>query len=221
MGGEGDKQNGDVRDRAVVLCRRQADHRGPLHGDCQESGEDPLHRSPLVIDELKSLCSVGDLITNGGGQPDEIIAALLTEELGMGGGAEQILPATLFPPVNGADILDVGSVLNGHLSPPRHFQIGGTGDNAVLDRKGCRGDVPAVSGDKGFGAHFGEDIGQDLLGVVVGVSDDAFRREAQPGGLILRSRGSCPPCSVDFPSLRRYPFAKLLMGSAGHEMPQA
>ena len=77
MGGEGDKEHRYVRDRAVVLCRRQADHRGPLHGDRQEAREDALHGSPLIIDELKSLSSVGDLIANGGSQTDEIIAALL------------------------------------------------------------------------------------------------------------------------------------------------
>jgi hypothetical protein len=156
MNRKGDEQNGDMRDRAVVLCRRQADHRGPLHGDCQESREDSLHRSPLVIDELKSFCSIGDLVTNGGGQPDEIIATLLAEELGMGGRAEQILPATLFSPVNGADILDIRSALDGHLSPTRHFQIGGTGGDPVFDREGCRRSISAVSGDNGFSSHSGE-----------------------------------------------------------------
>ena len=98
MGGEGNKQHGDMGDRAVVLCCCQADHGGSLHGDRQETREDTLHGSPLIVDEFKSFSSVGDLVTNGGGQADQIVAAFLTEELGMRCWAEKILPAIFLAP---------------------------------------------------------------------------------------------------------------------------
>jgi len=75
--------------------------------------------------------------------------------------------------------LDVRPALDGHLSPPGHFEIGRTDDDPILDREGRWRNIPPVSGDNGLCFHFGEDIGQDLLGIVVGVSDDAFRREGQ------------------------------------------
>jgi hypothetical protein len=92
---------------------------------------------------------------------------------------EKVLPAILFSPMKRADILDIRSPLDGHLPPPGHFPTGGTGDDSVLDGKGCRRGVSAVSGNNGFGFHLGEDIGKDLFGVVVGIPDDAFWRKGK------------------------------------------
>ena len=110
MSGEGDKQHGHMGDRAMIFRSRQADHRRSLHGDREKAGKDPLHRCPLIIDKFESPRSVSDLITNAGAQADEIVTALLVEELWMGGRAEKILPPVFLPPVKMATVLGTSSL---------------------------------------------------------------------------------------------------------------
>jgi len=176
---EGDKQHGHMGDRAVVLRRRQACHCGPLHGDRQETRKDPLCRCSLIIGEFESACSVGDLITDGGGQADEIVTALLVEELRMGGRAEKILPSILLPPVKRAGVLDIRSCLDSHFTPSVHFQKGGTGDDSFPDAERSWGSIAEVSGNNGFCFHLEEDMGKDFFGIVIGIPDDTFWREGE------------------------------------------
>jgi hypothetical protein len=67
----------------MIFRCRQANHRGALHRDREETRKDPFHRGPLIIKESKSPRSVGNLITNGGVQTDEVVTAFLVEELWM------------------------------------------------------------------------------------------------------------------------------------------
>jgi len=168
--------------RAVVLCRRQAGHCGSLHRDCWEKRKDPFYRCSLIVGESASACSVGDLITDGGGQADEIVAALLVEELWMGGRAKKILPSILLPPVKRAGVLDIRSSFDGHLPPSVHSQEAGKGNDSFPDAERTWESVAEVSWNNGLCFHLEEDIGKDFFGIVIGIPDDTFWRE----------RNSCP-----------------------------
>lgn len=114
-----------MRDSAIVTNSFYADNRDILHGDGQESGEDPLHRCAFVLKPLEGLASVIDLLANAWGQADQDVAPFLGEELRMVGRTQQItLP--LSSEMNGTAILEVSHprVLESHFSLAAHGKIG-------------------------------------------------------------------------------------------------
>jgi hypothetical protein len=123
-----------------------------------------------VIDFLKPMCPILYLLPNAGGHANEHIAALLAEELGVTCRTQEVLSLKFLGPMQRATVLQIGDPLCGHLSLSIHGQRCLAVD--AIFYKGVRGmlRIAGIPRDHGLGLHLLDNVGEDLLDIVVGIS---------------------------------------------------
>jgi len=189
MSGQGHKQHGDMRDRAVIPGGGPADDRRILHGDRQQPRKTTFHRGSLIIDRLEALRAVIDGVADTGGEPHKIVAPLLVREFRMSGGTEEILSPIGFFPMQRAGVLKIGMPFRFHPPLPIHGEAGRTEDSILLETKGIVPFSAGIERDDGMGFHFEGNEREDVFGVIMGVSGDRRNRESQGRNLSEHGNG--------------------------------
>lgn len=179
MSGQGHEQHRNMGDGTVIPGGGQADDRRILHGDCQEPRKSPFHRSSLVINRFEVLGTVIDRVADAGREPKKIVAPFLVHELGMTGRTEKILPSIGFVPMKRTSVLKVDSSLRRHPTLPMHGKIGRTEDAVLLEAERVVLRPAGIERDDRLGFHLVDDVRQDVLAVIIGVSGDSGNREGQ------------------------------------------
>lgn len=179
----GHEQDGDVGNGAEIANTAETARRQILHGDGEQPGEDTLHRRSLAVHWAKAVRTIGDLGTNTGTLAEQVVAAFLPEEFGMGNGTNQ--KALL----HGAVVMDRAGVLligdagapGGHFAATKHLQFGGTDHDRALDFELGIGAVSGMSGHDGLSVQMIDDKSEKGLAVITGISADRLDRQREDG----------------------------------------